>query len=589
MMHSTKRMGHWLSLLPVVLAIFLYVPTLAYDFVYDDHWTVDGNPHLRIWPGLQRIFTSDIWGLTSYPSRSNYYRPMFFLGNWFTAHAVSASPWAFHLMNLLLHAAVVGLVWLVSVNLVADRRIALVAATLFAVHPIHTEAVAWITDTVDLGCTLFFLLAVFLYTRAGSKRLATEIVISACYFVALLWKEPAATFLLVIIAYDWLIRRELQWRRYVPIVFVSGIYFLMRYQALGGVVPITYHAALKLSEYPLIAAAGLGTYISKLIAPINLSMYYEPVAPSFVFAGLLGALIVAAALLSRTRREISWALFWIVLTLSPALAVSRISMPVSERNLYLASVGYCLAIAFMVSKLSWRYASIVSAVVAGLFAVGTLQRLPVWHDDLTLYAATLTKHPDASIVRMNLATELARRGQLPEAIDQLDIVLKLNPSDASVLSNKAALKSRQGDWQAASEICSKALTVDANMLPCITLSAAADQQRGDVAAALQKLDRAISVSPRSYEAHYYRGNVYSQMGRFDVAISEYEQALASRPTAETLNNLGSTYFQTKQFDAAIESYQRALQLDPGYSLAKENLEALLKWRHDQPAEVSPAH
>jgi tetratricopeptide (TPR) repeat protein len=166
-----------------------------------------------------------------------------------------------------------------------------------------------------------------------------------------------------------------------------------------------------------------------------------------------------------------------------------------------------------VEKLNWRYASIVSAVVAGLFAVGTLQRLPVWHDDLTLYAATLTKHPDASIVRMNLATELARRGQLTEAIGQLDIVLKLNPSDASVLSNKAALKSRQGDWQAASEICSKVLTVDANMLPCITLSAAADQQRGEVAAALQKLDRAISVSPRSYEAHYYRGNVYSQMGR----------------------------------------------------------------------------
>jgi hypothetical protein len=188
MMHSTKRIGDWLSLLPVVLAIFLYVPTLAYDFVYDDHWTVDGNPHLRIWPGPQRIFTSDIWGLTSYPARSNYYRPMFFLGNWFTAHAVSASPWAFHLMNLFLHAAVVGLVWLVSMNLVADRRIALIAAHLFAVHPIHTEAVAWITDTVDLGCTLFFLLAVFLYTRAGSTRLSRDIVISACYFVALLWK-----------------------------------------------------------------------------------------------------------------------------------------------------------------------------------------------------------------------------------------------------------------------------------------------------------------------------------------------------------------------------------------------------------------
>jgi protein O-mannosyl-transferase len=588
MTHSNKRMGQWLPLLPVVLAIFLYVPTLGYDFVYDDHWTVAGNPHLRVWPGLQRIFTSDIWGLTSYPAPSNYYRPMFFLGNWFTAHVMSASPWAFHLMNLLLHAVAAGLVWLVAMNLVADKRIALIAATLFAVHPIHTEAVAWITDTVDLGCTLFFLLAVFLYTRAGSRRLTTEIAISACYFVALLWKEPAATFVLVIVAFDWLIRGELQWRRYAPIAFVTGIYFLMRYQALGGVVPITYHSTLTLSEYPLVAATGLGTYISKLMVPINLSMYYDPVADSLLFAGLLGGLIVTAVLLSRRWREISWALFWIVLTLSPALAVSRISMPVSERNLYLASVGYCLAIAILVSKLNWRYASVLSAVVAGLFAVGTLQRLPVWQDDLTLYAATLRKHPDASIVRMNLATELARRARLPEAIEQLDIVLATNPSETSVLSNKALLKSRQGDWQAVSEICSKALSVDANMVPCITLSAVADQQRGDLTSALQKLDRAIDVAPHSYEAHYYRGNVYSQMRRFDAAISEYEQAFASQPTAETLNNLGSTYFQIGQIDKAIESYRNAVQLDPDFSLAKENLEALLKWRHDQSAEVSPA-
>ena len=572
--------------IPMLLAILLYVPTLAYEFVYDDHWTVDGNPHLRVWPGVQRIFTSDIWELTTYPARSNYYRPMFFLGNWFTAHAISAAPWAFHLVNVLLHAAVVALVWFVATNLVADRRIALIAATLFAVHPIHTEAVAWIADTVDLGCTLFFLLAVFIYTRADSSRVKTDIAVSACYVVALLWKEPAATFLPVIVAYDWLVRRELQWRRYVPVVLVTAVYFFVRYQALGGVVPITYHSAMTASQYPLIAATGLGTSISKLIAPIHLSIYYDAVAPSLLYASLLVALIVLAALLSQRQRETSWALFWIVLTLSPALAVSRISMPLSERNLYLASVGYCLAGALLISKLNWRFASMLSAVFAGIFVVGTLQRLPVWHDDLTLYGATLSKHPDASLIRLNLATELARRNQLPQAIEQLDIVLAASPSDASVLSNKAALKSRQGDWQAVSQICSQALSIDANMVSCMTLSAVVDQQRGDVASALRKLDRAISLSPHSYEAHYYRGNVYGQIRRLDAAVSEYEQALASRPTAETFNNLGSTYFQMKRLDAAIQSYQQAMELDPDYSLAKENLEALLKWRHDHAAEGS---
>src|SRR5689334_23343255 len=113
MKYSTKRIERFLPLIPVILAILLYVPTVTYEFVYDDHWTVHGNPHLRIWPGLQRIFTSDIWGLTTYPAHSNYYRPMFFIGNWFTGHIISASPWAFHLVNVLLHAVVVALVWFV--------------------------------------------------------------------------------------------------------------------------------------------------------------------------------------------------------------------------------------------------------------------------------------------------------------------------------------------------------------------------------------------------------------------------------------------------------------------------------------------
>jgi protein O-mannosyl-transferase len=583
-----KRLVNWLPLLPVILGFVLYLPSLTYDFVYDDHWTVDGNPHLRIWPGVDRVFTSDIWGLTSYPARSNYYRPAFFLANWATAHSISESPWAFHLVNVLMHALAVALVWMVSMNLVSDRRVAFIAASLFAVHPIHTEAVAWITDIVDLGCTVFFLFAVFLYTRAGRGSAVTDLAIAASYFAALLWKEPAATFPLVVVAYDLIIRREVQWRRYVPVVSVTAIYFLLRYQALGGIVPIAYHTAMKASEYPLIAATGLGTYLSKLIAPVELSMYYDPVAPSLAYGLLLAGVIAAGALLWRRHREISWATFWIVLTLSPALAVSRISMPISERNLYLASVGYCLVIALLLSKLEWRLGSVLAAALAGLFAIGTLGRLAVWRDDLTLYSTTLRTHPNAPIIRMNLATELARRGDLAGALEQVDIVLTASPSDTGVLANKATLKSRQGDWQSATDACTRALALDPKMASCLRLLAMADQQSGNLASALQKLDRALSIEPGSYDGHYYRGNVYAQMGRLEEAVSEYQQALTTRPTTEGFNNLGSTYFQMKRLDASIESYQTALKLDPGYTLARENLDALLRWRNEHAAEERPS-
>jgi tetratricopeptide (TPR) repeat protein len=259
-------------------------------------------------------------------------------------------------------------------------------------------------------------------------------------------------------------------------------------------------------------------------------------------------------------------------------------MPISERNLYLASVGYCIAIALLISKLNWRIAPVLAASLAGLFVIGTLQRLPVWRDDLTLYAATLSKHPDAGIIRMNLATELARRGDVAGAVEQVDIVLAANPSDAGVLANKAFLKSRQGDWQSAADACMKGLAVDSKLASCHTLLAAADQQRGNLSSALQRLDEALKIDSHSYDARYYRGNVYAQMNRFDDAVAEYRQALTTKPTAEAFNNLGSTYFRMGQLDAAIGSYQTALKLDATHALARENLNALLKWRDEHATE-----
>src|SRR5688572_300431 len=150
----------WALLALVLAAATLpYLTTLTFGFVYDDRLAIEENPHLRLWPGLGRIFLSDIWSLSGLGKESNYYRPMFLLSYEAVFHAFGAAPWAFHLLNVLFHAAVSGMVFALTLRLWQKESMATMAALLFALHPVHVEPVAWIAALSELAYTLFVLVA----------------------------------------------------------------------------------------------------------------------------------------------------------------------------------------------------------------------------------------------------------------------------------------------------------------------------------------------------------------------------------------------------------------------------------------------
>ena len=151
-----------MALLPFGLALALFAGTFWSGFVFDDAHQILNNPWIRDFRHLSQIFNSDVWAFAG--KDSNYYRPLMhvvYAGIYVTLGPI---PWAFHLVNVLLHSAVTIVFFVLVLRILRDGYIgghemkgtaALLAASMFAAHPIHTEAVAWVGGLPDVGCTLF--------------------------------------------------------------------------------------------------------------------------------------------------------------------------------------------------------------------------------------------------------------------------------------------------------------------------------------------------------------------------------------------------------------------------------------------------
>jgi protein O-mannosyl-transferase len=182
-----------LALAFAVLAV--YGMSIGYEFVYDDHVQIERNPWLRDPRGFQLFLTRPFWGF--YPDRgaapSNYYRPVFGIFYSLVARGFGLQPAAYHVASVALYLAVTLLVALGARRLLAGRRgadaAALAAGLVFAVHPAHAEAVAWIGDQADLLTALFVLAALFLYLRRKDRGEQAGWAGPLCYLLACLAKE----------------------------------------------------------------------------------------------------------------------------------------------------------------------------------------------------------------------------------------------------------------------------------------------------------------------------------------------------------------------------------------------------------------
>ncbi len=446
---QTRRIcGIWLLL--IAAAVLPYLNALRCGYAYDDINLIDRDKTLGTsLASIGELFLEDYWTPTF---KSGLYRPLtkatyaaerFFLTN---------EAWIHHLTNMILHAAVTVLLFGLARNLSIHRTPALIGALWFAVHPVHTEVTTNIVGRADLFATLSLLAAFLAHRRMHRKgSLGTLWLPVVLFFLGLLCKEIAATFLGVVIVNDLLQKRA----KTLPLVLLAylipfGFLFVLRFVATDRWFPdppFFINNPLidaTLFERLITTLHTFGLSVFQLLFPISLSADYsfraiEPFSNLFSPAPLLGLMATVGCLVVILRNRKSkpaclTAAFFFIPYGIVSNVVFLIGTIYGERLLYVPSVGSALALSLLVSRympLTGRRKAAFSVGLVSvlcLFAFRTTLRNEVWMDEVTLFADTIKRRPKSVKAHFLLGQAYLRHSQVEEARRAFSTTIVLDPT-----------------------------------------------------------------------------------------------------------------------------------------------------------------
>lgn len=552
----SPRAGRWHILLVVVLAVSVYANILPNALVYDDLYVISNNPWIRDASHVKDILLSDVWGFSE-DYRSHFYRPLHNLAL-IVLYAVSgANPIGYHVAGLLLHALASAGLYLVAREMFRpptgrddDGSIPLFAALIFAAHPIHGEAVAWASGFPDLSYGSFGLLFLFFHlrSRTGRGRGAATVFL----FLALFSKEPAVALPFIAVVLDLFAPGDAappggRLRRYMPYLVALAVYLAIRTYVLRGFAPLAAHPELHGTALVLNMVVVLAGYFRLLAFPIGQSVFHplEPVASLLSARFALSAVAVLAyaaalAFFVRRRSPVSVGLLWCVLPLLPALYLPAMGENVmTERNLYMASAGFCLvaAVGLRTLPLGGRMpVRVIAGVLVAALALVTFERNAVWRDNISLWSDAVAKYPTAYVPLNNLGLAYETAGDFPNAEESFWRAATESPGRPGAHANLGVLYYKSDRYEKAVSSLDRALALadDPARRSFIAYNLGLTYRKlGQPALSIQAFTTAVELNPGYYKAYNSLGNSLLELGRVDEAIENYRTALSLRPGERT--------------------------------------------------------
>ena len=550
------------------IALLLAAVTLAYgnsllnQFTLDDGYYIVENSHVTN-PSMRGMFAPQTY--------TKVFRPLTFATLALNWKLDPGHPLGFHLFNLILHAAVTLLLYLLlqtifsglpgdpwdAGGLSSERNaILFAAAALFAVHPIHTEAVSSIVGRSELLAAGFLFAAWILHLRD------LPVLAAICFLLALLSKESAVVFLPLILTVDY--ARNV-WKPRVHYVLFAGVtlaYLGLLWKVHGdylgeGILPTQLDnplATIPIGWRILNALRVAWKYAALHIYPVTLSsdysfnqirMYFDW---GHTWAAALGSLGVASAWLWAVwKRRIAVALagsLYLVGFATTANILVPIRTIMGERLAYLPSAGFCLLVALSWSWLKQRQrmaAWFVLTAVVTVLGVRTIARNRDWKDNFTLFSADVRSAPESARIHAELGGVYMEKKELEVAATEFQKALQIYPDDVDALSNYGLLESWKGNYQHAGQMLEQALYRSARNSPnydFIAVNLAALWMQTDhLDSALDLLNREIAQSPKYGRAWANRAVIRYKQGELAPARSDAEEALRLDPNNAQAQNL----------------------------------------------------
>jgi tetratricopeptide (TPR) repeat protein len=557
-----------------------YWPALRGGFIWDDDGHVT-RPDLRSLHGLLRIWFE--------PGATQQYYPVLHSAFWAEHRLWGDSPIGYHLLNLVLHLAACLLLYIVLRRLAVPG--ALLAAAVFALHPVCVESVAWISEQKNTLSAVFYLAAAIAYLRFDERRRPGPYIAGTALFgLALLSKTVTSTLPAALLVVFWWKRGRISLKRDVlPLVPWFGMSAAAA--AITSWMERTYIGAngsafaLGPGERLLVAGRAAWFYLGKILWPADLVFIYprwtvDPrVAWQYGFpAAALAALVALCALRTRSRGPLAAALLFVG-TLFPALGFINV-YPfvfsfVADHFQYLAAAGMISALAaggaVAADRLAPRGMNLVRVVAVGIVVVLaglTWKQCGTYRDLETFYRSILARNPQSWLAHDNLGVVLVRQGRLDEAVLHYREAIRLNPDYPEAYNNYGNVLALNHRWAEAGDAYAGALRARPSFAAAESNWGNAMSDAGLFPDAEVHFRNAIRIRPDTPDAHYGLANALANSGKLPEAVGEYQETLRLEPgSPEAHANLGLALAEEGMWDRALAELAEALRLRPGYAEA----------------------
>lgn len=536
---SNRHLGSIVFLSLIVLLI--YGQTANHDFVnYDDDFYVTENPYIKdglSWKGIEWAFSFDPKNSQWIPAN---WIPLTHLTHLTTVYLFDLNPAAHHLINTGFHLLNALLLFSFLIKTIDNKNASLMVATLFAIHPIHVESVAWVSERKDVLSLFFGLLALNAYLKfKATKSILNLSQVCILFFLSLTSKPMLVTFPFVLLLLDyWPLNRIsfsidngfanffkknknlLIEKAPLFIITIASCWTTLSFQtkanAVSSLQSISFLARIEN------AAVSYWIYLQKILWPLGLTVFYPfPRKPYGILEVLFGfaTIILVSIVVLIFRKEkphflVGW--FWFLGTLIPVIGLIQVGVQAfADRYMYIPAIGLYLAISWEISnsynfyKWGGKFLLTILGLIAFLLTVSSFFQVKHWQNSVTLFSHTLKHTWRNETAHLNLGAAYS------------------DPKDA-------------------------------------------DKK-------LEHFFKAIQINPNNHRTHYNIGDIFLRNEEVEKAIHHYNQALRIEPGfAKAHNNLGIAISMNGNLKQAAKHFQLASTLDPLMEEAKQNLEITLK-------------
>ena len=601
----TRKLAVLTLLASFALTFLVYGLSLGNGFAFiDDGLLIFNNNILReiSFENFKTIFTS---------YDPELYVPLTLVSYQFDYLIAGYAPWIYHLTNLILHSLnvffVAGFVYLLT----RKKWLTLFCSIFFAIHPLHTEAVAWASARKDLLSTMFFFasLSLYLLYNQNGKR-ANYWTSTGAFLIGLFAKVSIVTLPVILLILDYL-RGRRDWRKLIlekiPYFALSIIFGIV---ALGGKENILVSTSTY--EKIILGCKSAIFYISKLFFPINLSIFYPQLTDiqllsiEFLIPFILVIGLCATAIwIHKKEPLISFGIIFYLITLAPSFFTVTKGGNIyfaSDRYAYAASVGFFLVIGILLFRFCAKLRDhhniqkcqsrmkIGSLCVAGIFTMITIHQSLMWGNGIELSRRSTMVYPDFYLPHVSLGANLRIAKQWDESIASYQRAIDLNPLP-NFYGLIGQVHAEQGNYKEALDQFQTAIEKGPNDSELHYGMGQVHALMGNDYAAIESYERAIELmregdtgykqfarilSTRRDMAFFRLGLVYGKQGNHRKAIEYYEQSLELNPYHDEAHfNTGVGYGFLNDNDQAIFHYQEVIKINPYHVKARNNLGILL--------------